>query len=194
MDEIDEILKGPDFFKCEYFNTTMLKQRCVERQEKFKDLPGVNPLNPGTQYLNETKLSLEKCVNCEQGEEIRVELMPGADNKHDGENTRICEECGENKTITPKHAVCSSCLGKRAWSKQNGARRTKKKALKSIKNKKETNDKDKAEKSLPHSDTSLTIEFKEYVSILEDVKKLATEELRPVDLQIIYMLKKQLGE
>ncbi len=35
------------------------------------------------------------------------------------------------------------------------------------------------------------IEFDKYVSILKEVEKLADENMRPLDLQILYMLKNQ---
>ena len=56
-----------------------------------------------------------------------------------------------------------------------------------------TSDKHKAEKSSPEGNTALEIEFGKHVSVLRDIERLAEEELRPVDLQIIYMLKNHLS-
>lgn len=43
--------------------------------------------------------------------------------------------------------------------------------------------------SLENQETK--IEFDKYVSILKEVEKLADEKMRPLDLQILYMLKNQ---
>jgi hypothetical protein len=48
------------------------------------------------------------------------------------------------------------------------------------------------EKPQQSPDTTLTIEFKNYSSILREVEKLAEEEVRPVELQVIYILKQYL--
>ncbi len=50
----------------------------------------------------------------------------------------------------------------------------------------------KVEKASPGGDTVLIIEFGKHGSILKTIKEMAEEELRPVDMQVIYMLKKQL--
>ena len=40
--------------------------------------------------------------------------------------------------------------------------------------------------------TAITIEFEEHAAILREVENLSVQELRPIDMQVIYMLKKQL--
>lgn len=55
-----------------------------------------------------------------------------------------------------------------------------------------THDKEKQEKSVLRQNTAITIEFEEHAAILREVEKLSIQELRLVDMQIIYMLKKQL--
>ncbi len=52
--------------------------------------------------------------------------------------------------------------------------------------------KEKPEKSVKEPNTAITIEFGEHAEILREIEKLSIQELRPVDMQIIYMLKKQL--
>jgi hypothetical protein len=39
-------------------------------------------------------------------------------------------------------------------------------------------------------DTVLRIDFAKYSSILKEIKKLAEEEVRPVELEVIYILKR----
>jgi hypothetical protein len=50
----------------------------------------------------------------------------------------------------------------------------------------------KPEKPSQSPNTALTIEFKKHPSILREVEKLAEEEVRPLELQVIYILKQYL--
>ena len=50
----------------------------------------------------------------------------------------------------------------------------------------------KPDEALLGPNTALTIDFGKHSSILTEVEKLADEEMRPVDLQVIYMLKQAL--
>ncbi len=54
---------------------------------------------------------------------------------------------------------------------------------------------DKAEPQKTQQDlnTALTIKFGKHNAILREVEKLADKEVRPVDLQVIYILKKYLN-
>ena len=104
------------------------------------------------------------------------------------QNTRICRECNEKPTIHPNSALCASCLGQRAWHPDK-----RRNTLAKRKNKEGIQDKPKPEKSQERHDTALTIEFGKYASILRDIEKLAEQEVRPVDSQIIYILKKYLN-
>jgi len=51
----------------------------------------------------------------------------------------------------------------------------------------------KPEKSVQGQNEALTINFGKYGSILKKVENIAEEEMRPVDLQVIYMLKSYLN-
>ena len=55
-----------------------------------------------------------------------------------------------------------------------------------------THSEEKPGKPVIEQNTAITIEFGEHATILREVEKLSAQELRPVDMQIIYMLKKQL--
>ncbi len=103
------------------------------------------------------------------------------------EDARICENCGR-PTISPGCPYCASCMAIRSHK----ARPAKKKGI--IKPKKKDTIKDKAEHQKPQQDlnTALTIEFSKHVSVLREVEKLAEEEVRPVDLQIVFILKSYL--
>jgi hypothetical protein len=62
------------------------------------------------------------------------------------------------------------------------------------KEKKATHTTPKSEKAIviPDPDTVLTVEFGKYSSILKRVERLADEEMRLVELQVIYMVKHDL--
>ena len=96
---------------------------------------------------------------------------------------KLCEECNEKPLINPVSTYCPSCLGRRAHSLKG-----KKKEPKHAKEKELTLFNPKG------NDTTLTIDFGKYAPLLRDVEKLAEEEMRPVEMQIIYILKKHLKE
>jgi hypothetical protein len=104
------------------------------------------------------------------------------------ENKRLCEDCGKNPTISPKHRYCPSCMGRRAHVvrkvKKNGpGKQNKKDATYNIPG---------AERASPRGDLELIISFGKYGTILKEVESLAEKEMRPIDLQVIYMLKNAL--
>ena len=121
-----------------------------------------------------------KAFNCEScGFYIEtLQKPPAATVKQ--ENTRICEEC-DKTTISPKHPLCASCMARRS----NKKRPPKKKG--------DTQGKNKAEKVQQRGNMELTIRFGKYASLLTEIEKMAEEEVRPPDLQVIYILKSYLN-
>jgi len=101
------------------------------------------------------------------------------------ENTRTCEECKEKPTISPKHSLCASCMARRS----NKNRPEKKK-----KDKAKGNKAARQEKIQQRGNTDLTIEFGKHVAVLKEIERLAEEEMRPVPLQVIYILKKYIKD
>ncbi len=111
-------------------------------------------------------------------------------------NTRVCKTDGCGKiTFGPHCPLCPSCMAKKANEKR-AAKKTEheknKGVIRAKKQQNETQGQLKVEKASPGDDTVLTIEFGKHGSILEAIKEIAEEEVRPLDMQIIYMLKKQL--
>jgi hypothetical protein len=117
---------------------------------------------------------------------------------------RLCK-CGK-PTLSPSCPFCASCMNKRsrlsnAGGKKEKARpvslpspgRSKKKSDRSVEltpeQKSSSLTSDQANKLDDHEST-IVIKFGEYSSVLEAVKNLAREEMRPIDLEIIYLLKK----
>jgi hypothetical protein len=120
-----------------------------------------------------------KAFNCEScGFYIEtLQKPPAATVKQ--ENTRICAEC-DKTTISPKHPLCASCMARRS----NKSRPKKKGGIQG---------KDKAEKVQQRGNLELTIRFGKYASLLTEIEKMAEEEVRPPDLQVIYILKTYLN-
>lgn len=123
------------------------------------------------------------------------------------ENKRLCEDCGQRTTISPTNPYCPVCLAlrsnkgrsakKKPKSKRPRGRPPKKRATASPedapKKEKTIQDVDKSEKAPVGPDTALTIDFGKYSPILRAVEKHAEDEMRPVDLQVIYILNKYLN-
>ena len=101
------------------------------------------------------------------------------------ENSRICETEGcENKTITPKHQFCASCLAK----KSNAARAAKKKGP-AKSNKTNTKGKGTPERSSYGPILSFEINFDHHKTLFDQINDLATEQIRTPQQQILYLLK-----
>lgn len=123
------------------------------------------------------------CDDCKYSDEDAVMPSPG-------EKTppHLCEECG-NKPRLGSSPYCASCMAIRG----NRAKALKKAAEK-LKKEKETKVRTKSETALRTADTALKIEFGKHAAVLREVEALADQEIRPVECQIIYMLKQQLSE
>ena len=104
------------------------------------------------------------------------------------ENTRICEtEACENKTISPKHPFCASCLAR----KSNAARTSNKARKAKLKAPAKSNTKGKGmpEKSSHVPISSFEIHFDHYKTLFDQINDLATEQIRTPEQQILYLLK-----
>ncbi len=106
---------------------------------------------------------------------------------------RLCKDCGEKPTISPRSPYCSSCMQKRATE----ARALKKAAPEKDKGpqarKKRGEPGERASpkaKEVPKAEiNAVRVDFGGHPEVLTAIQKLAEEEMRPLDLQIIYILK-----
>lgn len=123
----------------------------------------------------------EGCAHCEtysKDKRITVELL---------ENTKLCS-CGK-PTIRPNSKLCASCMGKLAHK----TKKLSEKAIKPAKTKTEGYKPQKSTKPAQRqADGACTVNFGEYASVLSEIENLAKEEVRPLNHQIIHMLKEQL--
>ncbi len=128
------------------------------------------------------------CYGCPVIEGVKA--MPTEDGIAKVVNTRICEDCKSKPTIHSNHPLCASCMAKRSNSSPNRTQ----KAQERRKRKHATEDKRKVEISRPRPDLKVLISFSQHPEILDALKAAAEREIRPLDLQVIYLLKKGLEE
>ena len=100
---------------------------------------------------------------------------------------KLCEECKEKPLISPNHRLCASCMA----IKSNKARKQRNKTTAKEKMQKVAPPKGKV-KSSPHGNMEFILDFEKYPPLLDKVTELAEEEMRPVDLQIFFMLREYL--
>lgn len=98
----------------------------------------------------------------------------------------LCIECGEKERMgnSPYCARCMAIRGNKARAKNKDAEKPRKR--------KGTTALSKSKEAAREAITALTIEFGKHASILREIESLADEEIRPVECQVIYMLKEQL--
>lgn len=180
MHRNDEIFQGPEYFTCDRFHCRMRKEICVRRQQ-------ANSLERKSFALT----PFPGCDKCVQGEKImQLEKEGSSINNEQEKIENLCKECGEKPRLG-NSPFCASCLGvrgnraKAAKAKNKGAERPKKV--------KETQNKPKGNRVLNDANAALTLEFGQHASILKEVKRLADEQIRPVEYQIMYMLKAELN-
>lgn len=123
------------------------------------------------------------CEDCKDSEETT--LMSEAST----ETVKICKECNEKPVISPHSDYCASCMARRS----NKARAYGK-PHKPRKPGKATRKQHESTKALREPNTAVTVDFGKYASVLQEVQDLAEKEMRPVDLQVIYMLKRCLED
>lgn len=101
------------------------------------------------------------------------------------EKKTLCSQCNVNPTISTGSPYCPSCMAKLSHRKRKGSEN----APAGVKKKKTPTKPEPAPLPKTSRDT-ITIEFKRHISILKEVEKLADQEMRPLDCQILYILKK----
>jgi len=138
-----------------------------------------------------------KAFNCEQCKYYLETLQKPQESTAKQENTRICEKCNKNLTIQPNSPLCASCIGKQAWKDGKAKKKKqlpKKKIPPSPKKRDITQGKGKHKAEIGQPRANFEVIFSEkYSQVLKEVEKLAEEEIRTVDEQIIYIIKTYLS-
>lgn len=110
-------------------------------------------------------------------------------NKTGGEKPRLCKDCGEKPTMSAKCPYCASCMRKKSMA----ARERKKLESGGGDPKPGLTKTPPGPKEAPKSEITATrVDFGGHAEVLRRIEKLAEEEMRPLDLQIIYILKSYL--
>lgn len=101
-------------------------------------------------------------------------------------NKPLCGQCGLKPTISAGNPYCPSCMAKLSHKKK----KLSESAFKAGKREETTGNQAKAQSAPEEQKGAITIEFKSYVQVLKEVEKLAEREMRPLDCQILYILKR----
>lgn len=109
-------------------------------------------------------------------------------------NTRICEDCGKEPTIRPTSPYCPRCTGKRGNQNRKPGRKARKGRAVKRRDPGQCQRSDRGAIVPLRPDLEVLVSFSRHPEILDRLKALAEKEIRPLDLQVIYLLKKSLIE
>lgn len=101
---------------------------------------------------------------------------------------QLCVECGEKERMG-NSPYCSSCMAVRANRARAENRRSERPRKRT-----DNPTRSKPGKALEEPSTALRIDFGIHAAILREIEKLADKEIRPLECQVIYMLKTQLDK
>lgn len=146
-------------------------------------------------------LSYEDCLDCPQGQKNRNIMAEGLDmgktaENEGGQNARICEECGKEKTITKSHRLGARCMALRVKAKrgiadpQFGPANATGRPQELKTGSGAALPPPERERSDSEGKSTVEIDFSRHQELLTRIESLAEEEVRPREHQILYMLKR----
>jgi hypothetical protein len=190
---LQEILPGGNFFLCTKTGCTLRMEICIKRQD----------IAAGERDFGYPTMRYDDCLGCQQGIQNRNspakgEKMKTKAEKEDGQNSRICEECNNEKTMSKSHKLGPRCMQARLKAKKEHDLASKTPDPPNVRP--QTRDEiQKAalppsggEKIDPGANLRAEIDFAKHPDLLSRIETLAEEEVRPREHQIIYMLKRYL--
>jgi hypothetical protein len=109
----------------------------------------------------------------------------------------LCEECGVKPPMSVNGRLCASCMARRS-NVNRSKKKTGKKKTKKAPPKPKSSPKPGIKEYMDRMETKveepvITVHFGEYKEILGQIKRLAGEETRSLELQIIHLLKRSLN-
>lgn len=114
-------------------------------------------------------------------------------NERESERTeiseRLCELCGERKTAFPHVRFCPRCLGKKGAKARIANLAPKAAALKNAGEAPPA-----PEKAPQNRNTKVMVDFSRHEELLKRVEEMAEEELRPLELQILSLVKRHFAD
>jgi hypothetical protein len=118
------------------------------------------------------------------GKKTDAASLPGDPGSIEGKSRRICVTCKEKPTISDSCPYCPSCMNKKGREVQKG-----KTSPTEAEEKRPMKDKAPPEKTPSRQNLTVNIDFEKHRHVLKQVQDLADQEIRPLDLQIIFLLK-----
>jgi len=185
---VSEILSGPDYFTCERTHTRMKKEICVKRQTS-----GIRILGGHWKHAQ----TPSECMDCEQGMNIKAELSDLQEKEiemSDAEATIICDEPG----CTDEATVKGKCKPhyKKAYMKEYW--KTYKKPNKQAAKGPQKPGKLDVPVEKPHETEEghsiIMVDFADFPEILEQLEQQARTDIRSIENQVLYLVKRGLGE
>ncbi len=143
-----------------------------------------NRYPPGPEPVRLEKSGLKESVIIADTKDEGMENTQRIDTK--AGNNPLCRQCGLKPTISAGNPYCASCMAKRSHKKK----KLSESAFKAGKREEATGNQAKSPNTPEEQKEAITIEFKSHVQVLKEVEKLAEREMRPLDCQILYMLKR----
>jgi len=127
--------------------------------------------------------------------------MPAVNEKKD--NTRICKLCNKNLTIQPSSPYCASCLALKAKASRAKKKKVSEEPSRNMKGSRgdsaavkmeEAPTKTSQEGEIVDPGRNMNSIFRgKYAYLLEEICRIAENEVRTVDEQIIYIVKNYLS-
>jgi hypothetical protein len=175
-----------EMVRCEPMKCTLLKTACAKRWNL------ANGKSETRHYYHhfdkEAAARMYMCVDCAQGEALAQNVAPTKikkkkpweglmEERMENKPVPVCTSCKEKPAMLRKttgkvvNGLCASCQ-----AEKREATKAKKKAVKS-----------KAEN--PKSSRQIQLDFTDYPEILESLVVSAKENMRPVGMQAIFLLK-----
>lgn len=96
------------------------------------------------------------------------------------DDKKMCQNCGERETISANNPLCASCMGKKGNASQHD---------KKVHDIKTTKDKGQVKITSLRPDKTVIVDFSSYPDILNQLIEMAEKEFRPIEFEIIYMMK-----
>jgi len=188
---IEKALGAPEMFYCERFRCTMMKTRCLERQERAAKINKDRP--PWYRGPKDDEIKYEACRNCEQGKRIKEESMDLT-----GETqTKTCFKCGQDKPLEefPKNKrlrdghenKCKKCVTARA-------KQLRELRMKKAKRKDDHHPSPHRRNAAGRGDASLVLPIGDYPDLAEALDDAALKHIRSPEHQALAYIVKGLKE
>lgn len=167
-----------EYFYCEREHCIMRKTACLQYQKESEQVA----ISWGNQHFfgGKSTLACERsnCWDCEQGERIKKEVLGVSIEKQ-------CSVEGCTETKLKARGMCKRHYNH--WYNKERAKTGKKLSERGI-------DGRKARKIVvpENQDSKIIVDFENYPELLDKINEAARDDMRPVEMQVLYFLRKGL--